>query len=92
MNYFIFALNCDWILLFKLIEPTFFLEHVFNKSAATICHLTQSVGQAPLHLILPTVGLLAVDRLISHVPHVVRDKLFHPLPLAQVYQVFLNVL
>ena len=88
MNYFIFSLDCDRILLIELIEPAFFLKHVFDQSAAPICHFAQPVGQAPLHLILPAVGFLAVDRLVGHVPDVVRDELLHPLPLDLVYQVF----
>lgn len=92
MDDFIFARDCDWVLSFELIEPTFLFKHVFDESASTISHFAQSVSKSPLHLILSSVSLLSVNCLIRHVPDIMRDKLFHSLPLALVYQVLLQAL
>ena len=90
MDYFIFALDCNWVLCVKLVEPTFLLKHVFDESASTISHLAQSVSKSSIHLILPSVGLLSVYSLISHVPNIVWDEFFHSLSLSLIYSFLLQ--
>lgn len=77
----IFATDGLWVLLLKLIHSILFLVHVFDKTSASISHLTKAIGQSPLHLILACISLLAIRFLVRHVPHIVRYKLFHSVPL-----------
>ena len=90
MNYFIFTFDGNWVLSVKLVETTLFLKHVFDESAPTISHLAQSVSKSSVHLILPSVSLLSVYSLISHVPNIVRDELFHSLSLSLIYSFLLQ--
>ena len=43
MNDLIFAFDRDRVLLVKLVQSPFFLEHVFDQSTPTVCHFTQSI-------------------------------------------------
>ena len=49
MDHFIFFLNRQWILGFKLIELVVLLEHILYQPTPTVCHLTETIVQSSLH-------------------------------------------
>lgn len=90
MDHLFFATDSLRELYIKLINLPLLLEVVAYESASPVRHLTQTIREAFVHLIAPSVRLLAVRHLIGHVPHVVRYESLHEVLLVGGDQAFLD--
>ena len=87
MDHFIFFLNRQWILGFKLIELVVLLEHILYKSTSAVCHFTETIVQSSLHWTDTITQLVLLQ--VRQMPDIMSYKFFHPIDLNMLHQILL---